>query len=294
MSWELVNHQPALCPSGCRTLIVKRGRYLRKGKSVQRYLCKSCGTSFCEDISSDCYREKKPELRRSIFLLLNSGISQRRLSRLLGISRVTLVRKFIKLGVFAHLLSRQDLCQFSPAREIEFDDLETFCHTKCKPLSVSLAVESNSRRILGFRVSEMPAKGRLAALSRKRYGPRQDERSERRGSLFKEIQAVVAENALIRSDMNPHYAPDVKTYFPKATHDIFRGRRGCVVGQGELKRGGFDPLFSLNHTCAMMRANINRLFRRTWNTTKKKERLALHLSIYMLFHNRYLIWNQSV
>ena len=80
-----------------------------------------------------------------------------------------------------------------------------------------------------------------------------------------------------------------REFFPEATHWTTRGRRGCVVGQGELKAGGFDPLFSLNHSFAMLRANINRLFRRTWNTTKKPERLALHIALYVLYHNWVLI-----
>ncbi|MEQ1722809.1 MAG: hypothetical protein ABL930_06505, partial [Pseudobdellovibrio sp.] len=55
--------------------------------------------------------------------------------------------------------------------------------------------------------------------------------------------------------------------------------------QGELKKIGFDPLFSLNHTCAMMRAKVSRLIRRTWNTTKKPERLSEHLALAVLHHN---------
>jgi hypothetical protein len=39
----------------------------------------------------------------------------------------------------------------------------------------------------------------------------------------------------------------------------------------------------------MLRANINRLFRRTWCTTKKKERLEQHLAVYLDFHNRILL-----
>ena len=62
-----------------------------------------------------------------------------------------------------------------------------------------------------------------------------------------------------------------------------------MTGQGELKKLRFDPLFALNHTCAMLRANINRLFRRTWCTTKKKECLEDHLAVYMDFHNRVLL-----
>ena len=70
------------------------------------------------------------------------------------------------------------------------------------------------------------------------------------------------------------------------------GEKGCVAGQGELKKVGKDPLFHINHTLAMLRANINRLFRRTWCTTKDPERLKDHLAIYTWVHNNKLIPQQ--
>jgi len=172
---------------------------------------------------------------------------------------------------------------------LQFDDLETFEHTKMKPLSVTLAVEKGSREILGFEVSRMPAKGLLAGKALKKYGPRRDERAEGRDRLFRRIKSVVDPFALIQSDENPHYPADVKRHFPKCTHATVKGRRGCVTGQGELKAGGFDPLFSLNHTCGMFRANVNRLFRKTWCTTKKIQSLIYHLEMYVRFHNEVLI-----
>jgi hypothetical protein len=63
----------------------------------------------------------------------------------------------------------------------EFDDMETFEHTKLKPLSVTLAVQYQTRRILGFQVSQMPAKGLLAQKAFEKYGYREDKRSEGSG-----------------------------------------------------------------------------------------------------------------
>ncbi|MGZ3656152.1 MAG: hypothetical protein ACXWR1_04035, partial [Bdellovibrionota bacterium] len=57
---------------------------------------------------------------------------------------------------------------------------------------------------------------------------------------------------------------------------------------GELKEGRYDPLFSINHTCAMFRANVNRLIRKTWCTTKSQERLRSHLILYANAHNNRL------
>ena len=200
-----------------------------------------------------------------------------------GISRTTVARKLIFLGSEARRIFDS---QSHPQTEIaEFDDLETFEHTKFKPVSVTLMVEHKTRRILGFEVAKMPAKGLLAAMARKKYGKRKDEREKKRRELFKNTAPKIIKTALLKSDENPHYPKTVKEFFPHCKHTTFKGRRGCVVGQGELKRGGFDPLFSLNHTCAMFRANINRLFRRTWCTTKRVERLADHIAVYVNFHN---------
>jgi hypothetical protein len=174
------------------------------------------------------------------------------------------------------------------AVSVEFDDLETFEVTKCKPLSVTLAVETTTRRILGLEVSEMPAKGPLKAKALK-YGDRADQRREGRKRLFKKISPFITNTALIKSDRNPHYPKDVKAMLPGCKHLTFKGKRGAKTGQGEIKKVKYDPLFSLNHTCAMLRANINRLIRKTWCTTKSKERLYAHLVLYANFHNEKLV-----
>lgn len=279
------------CVSGCRMSAVRNGYFFRKSDRVlvKRFRCSDCGKSFSEATNSECYRQKKRHLNEIIFRLLCGGYSQRRAAFDLEINRKTIVRKFCFLGQKAILALTQFNMGQPRVTHMQFDDLETSVHTKCKPVSVPLAVDHPSRRILGFRVANMPAKGRLAKIALKKYGPRTDERPQARQSLFEELKPLLATNAIISSDENPHYAPDVRKYFPGHVHKTTKGRRGCVVGQGELKRGGFDPLFSLNHTCAMLRANVNRLVRRTWCTSKKKDRLRYHIAIYAHYHNLLLI-----
>jgi hypothetical protein len=197
-------------------------------------------------------------------------------------------RKFLFLGMHSLLELRKFNLRFPKADIVEFDDLETFEHSRCKPLSVTLAVEGKTRRVLGFSVSSMPAKGLLTRRALKKYGRRKDDRAQGRKNLFCSLRGLVKEDALMKSDQNPHYPNDVKEHFPRAIHLAYKGRAGANTGQGELKKVQFDPLFSLNHTCAKMRDDVNRLARKTWATTKKAERLRLHLAIYFLYHNRSL------
>lgn len=275
-----------LSSSGTRK-IKKLSSYFRKsdGQRLSRFWCSSCKKSFSAASLSPKKGHKKRHLRATIVKLLVGGMSQRETARTLGINRKTVVRQFR----FSFTQARAEFNQLNQnqvkALEVEFDDLETFEHTKCKPLSVTLMVEYKTRRILGFKVSQMPAKGHLAQISRKKYGPRIDKRAQGRQALFTEVRSLLNPEVLIRSDSNPHYPADVQRHFPQARHETVLGGRGAVTGQGELKKLKWDPIFSLNHTCAMLRANINRLFRKTWCTTKRPDQLEGHILLYALSHN---------
>jgi transposase-like protein len=289
------NQELHICPSGCRSQIVRRGHYWRQHdqKWIQRFLCSGCLKSFSAEFYKTTYREKKPYLRAPIFMHLISSNSQRRTAILVGTTRTTVIRKFKRMGRLALAMLQVDNLALPKVEIFEFDDLETSCETKCKPLSVTLAVEYKTRRILGFSVSQMPAKGRLAMKALKKYGPRPDLRSQGRELLFTTLKTLVHETGTIKSDQNPHYRQDVKKHFPNHVHEVFKGRKPQNAGQGEMKKGAFDPLFTLNHTYAMLRANINRLVRETWCLTKRPERLVYHLALYAVYHNRYVIHHPS-
>lgn len=270
--------------------ITKDGFFKRSSdrKRVQRYHCKACQKHFSSATLGDCFRQKKRHYNSKVSRLLVSVVSLRESARVLKINRKTVVRKLIFMGIKA----KRELRDFNKdkplANEVLFDDLETFEHTKCKPISIGLMVQEETRRILGYNVARMPAKGLLASVSVKKYGKRIDERPKKRSELFTEMKYLVCNNAIIKSDECPYYFKYIKRHFPNAVHVTFKGRASAVVGQGELKKVGFDPLFSLNHTCATLRARTSRLIRKTWNTTKNVERLDLHLAIVCLHHNRNL------
>jgi hypothetical protein len=166
--------------------------------------------------------------------------------------------------------------------------METAEHTKMKPLSIALAVEEGSRRIVAVEVASMPAKGLLAAKSRHKYGFRPDHRSIALAAICREMKQASPHLSLVKSDECPRYPSVVKKYLPGVSHETHKGRRACTVGQGELKAGGRDPLFCLNHTAAMYRDRLKTLSRRTWCTTKRPDRLQYLLYIYAWCHNQRL------
>ena len=261
-----------------------------ESKTIHRWICRDCGKTFSQATLDPCFGQKKRRANLQIGRLLCSGVSQRRIAILLSLHRTTVIRKFHFIAEQARLDQPKYIERFrkDPLGEVIFDEMETFEHSKLKPVSLVIVI-SAKREILHVELARMPAKGLLARLSRKKYGKRKDERPQALRKTFKEILPLIRQDALFKSDKNPRYPSALKQRFPKAKHVTTKGGRACVVGQGELKRLVWDPIFALNHTAAMFRANMNRLFRKTWCTTKTLRGLSDHLAIYARYHNRILL-----
>ena len=245
--------------------ITKKGVFkTRRGRIIQRYLCHSCLKTFSDQTTKPGFRLRRYHLRNRIFREFCRGVAQREIAIEHRIHRDTVARLLQAIAKEAKKQSERMRKICSPV-VVVMDEMETFEHTKCKPVSIVVAVEEGTRKILALEAAQMPANGHLAEISRKRYGKRKDLRP---GALRKTLGYLAAfENLrLIKSDQSPRYPKYIRECLPSVPHLTYKGRRGCVVGQGELKRGEFDPLFSLNHTCARIRDLIKRLSRRTWCT----------------------------
>jgi len=269
----------------------KYGSYRRKSDSrtIKRFYCKRCKNTYSHAVKDPAYYQKKRRVNHLLKCFFSSSVSLRRSAKLLGISRTTAARKLIFLGQLCHDEHQKYLEKIEGTVPlIQFDELQTIEHTKCKPLSVAMAVSVKDRKILGVSVAKMPATGHLAKISRKKYGFRADERQSKLCYLFRDIKKTLDKSPDIRSDKHPYYKPIVDAFFPTARYIQTRGDKTAICGQGELKKRGNDPLFYINHTLAMLRANINRLIRKTWCTTKDPARLLDHLFIYISVHNHVL------
>ena len=263
------------------------GAYKRSsdGQVIKRYCCKICKTTYSAATLSPLKWQKKRHINHPLMQLLTHNVNLNGAARILRVNPKTVAKKLRFLGAMCQELNLNTGKKYAHIRDIECDELQTIEHTKLKPLSVAVAVSKKGRKILGFQVSRMPATGHLAALSRKKYGKRPDDRLNGMRQLFDHLSRQLRPTIRISSDECPFYNGVVKTAFPSATYTQYLGKKGCVSGQGELKKTAFDPIFSVNHTFAMLRGNISRLIRKTWNTTKKIQGLIDHLNIYVWMHN---------
>jgi hypothetical protein len=277
---------------------VRISSFFRKdgGRWVNRYRCKSCQKSFASSAWTRCYRQKKRSVNRAVLLSLGTSTNLRKTAFCLGINRKTVVRKLLFWASVGQAERQRFLRETAQGGEkmkmtdIQFDEMETFEHTKCKPLSIPVVVDAKTRRILSLGVASMPASGRLAEISRNKYGVRADLRAEVAVSILSEVRDSLRSDVSVTTDQNPKYPGWLRAALPPGMkHRAVKGRKPRASGLGELKEGRFDPLFTFNHTAAMKRAGMSRLVRRTWNTTKRPDRLLAHLELYAYFHNTELI-----
>lgn len=272
----------------------RNSSYVRKCDQVKitQYRCFSCKLTWTPETDTLEKGQRLRSVNEKLRPLLVSCVSMRRCAKLLGIDRKTVARRIPYFAAKARLELAQQAAP-EPCSEIYLDELITFEHTRCKPLAVCMAV-SKQRKILSFAVSSMPPIGKnLKKISLRKYGKRPNHRRKGLKSCLEELQPYVGKNTVFISDEEPSYPALIARQHPGHEHRRHPSKRAVIAGQGELKDHSFDPLFAINHTFAMLRANLARLVRRTWVTTKKASRLEEFIQIYMAAHNLDLIARKS-
>ncbi len=280
-----------ICPRCGATSSARFGHYFRKddAQTIQRFRCMACLKCHSSATHAPTYRQKRRRLNRLIEMDIASSTSQRRIAIKHTCDRKTVARKIIFLAEQARKKSAVWLNQQALFDHVQWDELISFEHTRLKPLSVAVMSSVRHRCIIGYGVAQIPASGVIAKRSREKYGRRVNHSGPMRRRVLAKVTKQLSNCVLINSDEHPRYADEIKNALPKATHVQHRSVRGSLTGQGELKRTGYDPLFPINHTLAMMRDNIKRFARRTWCTTKRMDALDDVLAIYMHYHNTVLI-----
>ena len=273
----------------------KDGHYFREddAKYIQRFKCKICGKKYSTATFKLEYRQKKRRWNQFIRRDYTAGKSMNRMVMHLKLHPKTIERKIQYLAEKArrsqkNLLQKMKENQIS---EIQFDDLIASIHTKLKPVSISVVIDPNQRLILGARVAEIPAFGKIAEISKRKYGRRQNLHPKTLDRLLFELRVNIASNCLFKTDEHKKYPGIILKNYPQASHLAHKGERATVAGFGEMKQRAFDPLFQINQILAMFRANMNRLFRRSWNTSKTQASLQDHVDIFIDYFNEELRLN---
>lgn len=268
---------------------VKDGHFYRRDDSrkIQRYKCKICQKRYSKSTHTLEFAQKKRRLNQTIKFNLASGMSMRSCAYNLKLARKTIERKFIYLANKARMTQAALLEEWkkNPIMDVQFDDLISSIHTKLKPVSISVVVDPNTFKILGARVAEIPAFGKIAEISRRKYGRRYNQHPQVLSNLLFDLKKCISNEASFKTDEHKRYSEIIVKHFPQAKHKKYKGLPASIVGMGELKTKRYDPLFAINHTLACFRGGMNRFFRRTWCTSKSIKHTQDHIDIFIDYYN---------
>ncbi len=286
------------CPNKkCKFHMLSEGwAYAKKGyfktkwnaQPVPRYRCGECGKYFSSHTFRESYGQKKPYLNQEVFKWYASGTTLRRMAIVMGVSRVTITRKFL----FMAELARKEHARRIQAGELktslaQFDEMESFEHSKLKPLSIALAVRARTGEIIGAQTAEMNCKGHLAVISQMKYGWRKDNRNVAREGVLRLLNQCSREWLVVVTDKKTDYPEILKKCLPHAEIQQVKRVERLSTKVSANRRNENDALFTLNYTCAKIRHDLSRMARKVWVTTKKAERLQAHLHLYIAFNNGY-------
>lgn len=267
---------------------IKKGYYKTKynAQKVPRYLCKRCKNTFCSRSSLPTYKQKKPHINKLVFKWYASGTTQRRIARNLGVNPKTIARKLLYLGRIARNTHEYRIkTGYFKTSHMQFDEMESYEHTLAKPVSIALAVDTDSGHIIDAQVSSIKSHGRLGDIARRKYGFREDTRDASREDVFKAMNQVSLPGAFIITDKNPAYAAFHRRFSLLSATLIQTKSKDKT--DSESRRNKNDNLWRINHTSSKLRHDLSRLARRTWATTKRMWALQAHLDLYIAYNNGY-------
>jgi transposase-like protein len=271
---------------------VKKGYFKTKhnSKKIPCYQCKTCGKRFSSSTFSDTKYQKKPELNAQIFALYSSNTTQNRLALALKCNRKTVVRKIKFLAYKSRKILEKGLeNKKTQTYQVQFDEMETFEHTRMKPISIAIAVECywdaknqsyRTGKIIDAIAAPMHYKGLLAPKAQEKYGGREDLSEGARIDVVESIKKAAGGGQVrILTDGKKSYGNLFSNILPKYKHEVIERKQNSGVS--------YDKMFSLNHTCARLRHDMSRMARKTWVTTKIIEGLQEHLDLFIAYYNGY-------
>lgn len=265
------------CPMCFSQDIAKKG-WLRNKKNpnpIRQYRCRPCGRRFSYNALKDTKLQKKPQLNDKIMKLYCERGTLRGIARVLKVNYKTVVRKFLFMAVKAREIHLKTLDEKGiVTKYIQFDEMETFEHTREKPLGIALSVRPKTGEIVSAKVSRIPIKALTLSPKKKRaYKDKTNKREKLAEMLLETSKALHDGYSVLSCDGSPEYVKMSKIMCPKS-----------LV---ETHINDYAGMWRLNHTCAKLRHHISRLNRKTWATTKREDRLQMHIDLFIAYQNGY-------
>jgi len=126
------------CPNNCSSIVVKDG--FQKGK--QRYKCKNCQKKFQLNYTYKAYYQ---ETNKMIITLLKEGCGVRSISRILQISKNTVLSRMLSIS---KNIQKPVFTGYN--KEYEIDEIWTYAGSKGNAVWITYCIEKKTKAVIDF------------------------------------------------------------------------------------------------------------------------------------------------
>ncbi|HTO92498.1 MAG TPA: hypothetical protein VMJ70_15305, partial [Candidatus Sulfotelmatobacter sp.] len=253
-------------------------------RTIPRFRCRHCGSTFSSQTFSTTYYLKRPELLEPIFHRLLACSGFRQIAREARCSPTTVMGQSARLGRHALLFLHQHRPRVPVSEPIAIDGFESFAYSQYHPLHLNVAVGSKSHYVYSFTFAELRRKGRMTAAQQRRrtilearHGRPSPKALEDSVVQLVRLAAPLDTSLTIRSDEHPAYPRAFRRLKPLAI-------RHEMTPSVEA-RTPRNPLFPVNLIDLLLRHNSANHKRETVAFSKRHQSVIERAALLFVWRN---------
>jgi transposase-like protein len=258
-------HQPETCQ--------REGVFIRYGiRKISRYpyisvrfRCQRCRKTFSDSFFGFSYRDQLDANYKEINFL-KGGFSRRRISRELGCSLDTVLRRCRKIAAQSLLVQAKMMAGLKIQESVAYDGVENFSFSQYDPNNINHVVGRESYFVYDFNFSPLNRKGRTSPRQKRRMKDLDQKFGRYDGKEIQKATRRLLSRLLTRTEGELVFHSDNHFAYRRAIQSLPERDRIChLITSSKLARNFRNRLFAINHLDILTRQN---------STTFKRETIA--------------------
>ena len=272
------------------------GTYTTKTfKTVHRYKCRTCGTTFSDQTFSLDYYVKQKVSYKHIDQAIRSTSSSSDIARDLGVSIDVIQNRTARLARQAVAVHSELITQLTLREDLTADGFESFCYSQYFPGHLNILVGKDSQLVYVNDYVTIRRKGAMTdAQKQKRMyleaGWRADSKGlqysfERIGERIIELfEGSPKPRLTLYTDLHPAY-PKAWNRVPWFAEHLKNGTFSHVRISSNNNRTAHNPLFPVNYMDRELRKDVANFVRESAAFARNIDDLMNRVQIYLVYHN---------
>jgi hypothetical protein len=237
-------------------------------------------------------KQKRSDLNKELFSRYTSRESLNNIAKEMGIPKLTATRKLDRLASLCFSYHTKVIeMGLLKTDHVQFDEMETYDHTKLAPLTMPMAVDVATGYIIDIRFGAIKAHGpKISDLAKAHPNPKYSLRTNT--SLIASEIVLRTVKQCLYDDLEVRIYTDKKRAYRTGIKNVFAG---CTLKHRPVKARYIKIVNEVSHPrmalfnsrATWLRNNCGRLSRDTWATTKSLIQIQRHMYLLIAKVNKY-------